>query len=474
MRDPKTFVSIHATGLMARLVLAGVLLMLSGAAIARTPDQPTARQVDDSLWNVHQQENRTALLIGNSEYPGKARLPNPVRDVRAVAEKLSSLDFQVTVVEDATSREMKAAISQFADRLKIRSGVALLLFSGHGMQMRGRNALQGIDGKVIWANEVLHEIGVDLRLRIVMLDACRCKDDACKNPGFSDPITKPANTFISYSTSPGKAASDGPENTNSPFVKSLLTHIESPDVELGKMFMRVVSDTEDRTKTWNRGPQVPSMFSNRRSESEFYFVPERAGTPPTVSGGCGPQNPRKCFEEGMALANSRDLRGAMKRYHQGCTHGDMTSCVQLGRHYHEGSGVAQRLDQADVFYARACNSGHRFGCLWLGRLHKRSNPRKAAKAYTKLCHMGPGRYCLDLASAYLVGNGIMADTTRAQYLFRRSCGDGNLEACRVLGIHHQTGRFWARNVGEAKRLFTKACAGGVGDQMACKRLGALR
>jgi hypothetical protein len=46
------------------------------------------------------QEQRLALLIGNSHYTHGGSLPNPVNDVRAMAKVLEGLGFTVMKYED--------------------------------------------------------------------------------------------------------------------------------------------------------------------------------------------------------------------------------------------------------------------------------------------------------------------------------------------------------------------------------------
>jgi hypothetical protein len=461
-------------GLVAWIVAACALGLVSIDASASSPGQVLSRQVDDSLWNVHVQENRSALLIGNSKYPGKEKLPNPVRDVRSVGAKLSSLRFDVTIVEDADSWAMKRAIGAFAEKLKVRSGVALFLFSGHGGQVRGKNAMAGTDNIPVWVHDAIETMGVDLRLRIVMLDACRCKDKACKNPGFGDPQERPGNTFIAYSTEPGRPASDGPPGTNSPFVKSLLKHISTPDLDLEDFFAHVVDDTLEETKRWPKGPQRPTQFGNRGVAGKFYFRPQREATPVPAVEVCGPSNPKRCYDEGKARLKAGDLPSAIERFTVGCRHGHMTSCVRLGRHYHLGDGVKKHLGWAEGLYQRACQGRHSFGCLWLGRMTQRSDPKTAATYFSRVCHHGPPRYCKDLARVYLNGWGVPKEPARARFLYLRACNDGSLESCRILGVNYMTGRLWTKNLGEARRLLDKGCAGGGGDKFACQARARLQ
>ena len=63
-----------------------------------------------SISLFSQDEKRLALVIGNSNYD-KGELKNPVNDARLIASTLDSLDFDVILKENlSTKRDMTAAI----------------------------------------------------------------------------------------------------------------------------------------------------------------------------------------------------------------------------------------------------------------------------------------------------------------------------------------------------------------------------
>ena len=80
-------------------------------------------------------EQKTALVIGNAAYP-TAPLRNPVNDARDMAAKLTQLGFRVTLLENATNREMARAIGAFGLAIA-KGGVGLFYYSGHGLQVTG-------------------------------------------------------------------------------------------------------------------------------------------------------------------------------------------------------------------------------------------------------------------------------------------------------------------------------------------------
>ncbi len=90
--------------------------------------------------------SRIALVIGNASY-ASAPLRNPVNDVRHIASALKKVGFQVTKVENASLQSMDNAVRGFGQKAR-KSDVALVYYSGHGLQLRGVNYLQPIGADI--------------------------------------------------------------------------------------------------------------------------------------------------------------------------------------------------------------------------------------------------------------------------------------------------------------------------------------
>ena len=81
---------------------------------------PIAWSKERAIRPADQQSNadiRQALVIGNSAYTSAGMLRNPVNDARAIGSTLEELGFQVTMVMDASQREMDHSIRNY---LKIK------------------------------------------------------------------------------------------------------------------------------------------------------------------------------------------------------------------------------------------------------------------------------------------------------------------------------------------------------------------
>ncbi|MCC6658810.1 MAG: caspase family protein [Rhodocyclaceae bacterium] len=124
---------------------------------------------------------RTALVIGNSRYPG-APLKNPANDAGAIAEHLGKMGFSVIPLLDSGKNAMENAIRSYGEQLAKSKGVGLFYFAGHGLQLSWRNFLVPVDARLDRVDDVPRQT-VDLAgllggigkavnpMNIVILDA---------------------------------------------------------------------------------------------------------------------------------------------------------------------------------------------------------------------------------------------------------------------------------------------------------------
>ncbi len=200
-----------------------------------------------------------------------------MNDANDMANALSQCGFKVTLLLDATQRQMESAVREFGKTIH-NGDVSLFYYAGHGMQLKGQNYLIPINALIESESDVKYEslnaghvLGkmedAESAINIVFLDACR------NNPlarSFRNPnrglarIDAPMGTIIAYSTSPGSVAADG-EDRNSPFTKHLLENIKKPELTIEKVLknVRVAVAAESINK------QVPWESSSLLGE--FYF-----------------------------------------------------------------------------------------------------------------------------------------------------------------------------------------------------------
>lgn len=230
-------------------------------------------------------EKRTALVIGNANYK-EVPLRNPVNDARAMGNKLRTLGFDVLLHTNVNQGDMKQAIRDFGEKLERDGGVGMFYYAGHGLQTGGQNFLVPVNAKIqkpldielesVKLQRILNEMEfAKNRLNIVVLDACRDnpyagvfeRERSTATNGLAAPTRAPIGTFIAYSTSPGRAASDG-SGQHGLYTEELLRALELAEgMKLEDVFKMVRSKVRLRSK----GRQIP--WENSSVEGDFYFLP---------------------------------------------------------------------------------------------------------------------------------------------------------------------------------------------------------
>ena len=204
---------------------------------------------------------RVALVVGNARYTYAESLKNPENDARAVANALEDLDFEVTLVIDASLENMDVEIAQFGRTLDSGT-VALYYYAGHGMQVDGHNYLVPVDANISVEEEVRSQSFETQRvldemangnaaLRIMILDACRNNPyvgrgwrGAGGTRGLAS-IAASGPTLVAFSTAVNDVAADGDGN-HSPYTEELIRHIRDP-LPVGTMFERVQNAVFEKT-----------------------------------------------------------------------------------------------------------------------------------------------------------------------------------------------------------------------------------
>lgn len=234
---------------------------------------------------------RRALVIGNASYQSLP-LTNPANDAKAMADVLLKLGFQVTRAADLNKRGIRDAVNTFGKTVG-SDDVVLVFYAGHAVEIDGINYLIPIGFDAITAEDakdegysletLLGQLAVKSGLKIVIVDACR--ENFFKrawdrsNRGGLAPVEPRPEVYLAFSTASGSTASDGGHDPFSPFTAALLSHIETPGLELDIVFRRVRRDVERTTQ----GRQTP--WSNGNLKGEFYFVASQ--TAPAVEVGAG-------------------------------------------------------------------------------------------------------------------------------------------------------------------------------------------
>ena len=195
------------------------------------------------------------------------------------------MGFDVTLLEDVSQTQMKRAIDRFGKKLR-DGGVGLFYFSGHGMQVNGRNYLIPVNANVEAEEDVEYE-SVDAGrvlakmesarngMNLVILDACRNNPLARSFRNAAQglaTLNAPSGTFISYATAPGSVASDG-SGQNGLYTGELVRHMKTAGLKLEEVFKRVRADVQDQSGD----KQVPAV-GRRLAHRGFLFHSAAART----------------------------------------------------------------------------------------------------------------------------------------------------------------------------------------------------
>ena len=226
-------------------------------------------------------ERRVALVIGNATYKVNP-LKNPVNDSTDMARSLRSVGFDVIEANNTTLAQMRDVTRRFADKLG-NSDVGLVYYSGHGVEVKGKNYLIPVNADIKREYEVVDQAfdasqflemmdnirgPNNKRVNILIVDACRNnelqKSWRSTNNGLAR-MDAPGGTFISFATAPGRVAADG-TGRNSPYTKHLLQALKQPNVPIEQVFKVVRRNVMEETK----GEQIP--WENSSLVGDFYFT----------------------------------------------------------------------------------------------------------------------------------------------------------------------------------------------------------
>lgn len=239
------------------------------------------RRTQESKGSVRKEialaaNKRLALVIGNAAYTNRP-LRNSVNDANDISRALEILGFDVINLRNGNLQQMRESIVTFGERL-VNYDVGLVYYSGHGVEVGGRNFLVPITNTLISEDEVADRaIDASLiveklsqakkRINILILDACRDNPLRSRNRSSSNGLTSidaPVGTLVAFSTSPGKVAEDG-AGRNSPYTKRLIENMLKPNIPVERVF----KETRESVIEETRGRQIPWESTSLRGD--FYF-----------------------------------------------------------------------------------------------------------------------------------------------------------------------------------------------------------
>lgn len=223
-------------------------------------------------------ERRVALVLADDDYRLVRKLSNPVNDGEAMEAALKKLGFEVVLETNRDLRRMRRALDDFREDAK-GADVALVYFSGHGVEISGDNRLLPVDADAssldqlektsLPLEEVRDAVATTAKVGLIVLDACRSdpftggggegrgaasliKDLVDKvKPGLGR-IGKAENILFAFSAAPGETAADG-TGANSPFTAALTKYLGTDGLEIRSVLTLVQQEVYDLS----RGKQLP-------------------------------------------------------------------------------------------------------------------------------------------------------------------------------------------------------------------------
>jgi uncharacterized caspase-like protein len=258
----------------ARHALAICALAALLALTIASPPSPARAEGGQALHGV-------ALVIGESDYENIARLANPGNDARAVEEMLDSLGFETDVATDRDGRRLRRDLESFIEDAE-GADVAIIYYSGHGIEAGGENYLVPVDAdvgslddageKLVPLSKVLGKLKMTVPVTIVLLDACRndpfppgsilktSPDDegkpigagglgetrgvvALKDTGSTGNASDESlGQVIGFAAEPGKVALDGDRDGNSPYAAAILRHLGAMQGQEFGIVLRMIGE----------------------------------------------------------------------------------------------------------------------------------------------------------------------------------------------------------------------------------------
>ncbi len=493
---------------LRRLLLLGLCLMLATGC----PDGHSARAQDPAATpGAVQISRRVALVIGNAAYGHTSGLTNPINDARAMAKLFAEAGFStVEAKTDLGINAFRRALADF-EVVSRDADMAIVYYSGHGLEFRGQNYLVPIDAtmerdvdvkdETVPLDRVLEAVAGAKRLKLIILDSCRT--DPFKGASSTKSMTRglaaiepsDSNELIAYAAKAGTVAADGDPGGNSPYTAALLKRLTTPGLDVELALRRVRDDVMSATHREQEpflygslgGDEVPLVA---RPAEVVVLAPPATMPKPAAS----PEKPKPIepkTEKTVVLAAPPDLSIAQCdrlaaapsdatrpagttgirrseidtaeaipacRAALNARPNDPRLSFQLARAMQRAGGSDAEVI---VLYRVAADGGNALGMNDLGRMYETGRgvaPDYSAAAlwYRKAAEAGNPGAMNNLGRLYARGKGVAVDYTQAMTWFRKSADGGNGFAMNSIGLLYENGRGVTKDYAEAMAWFRKS------------------
>ena len=285
------------------------------------------------------EQRRVAVVIANNQYQHAHVLANAVTDGKAIAAALKARGFDVMVGYDLDRRDMHRLLDDFVARLSADT-IALLYYSGHGVQVHGDNYLIPVDLEAdresdltddgINLGQVIAQMSaVNNGFNIAILDACRdnpFETSSGRSLGGTRGLapTTATGAMIVYAAGANQEAIDklGPSdpNPNGLFTRNLLTVMRTPGLPIRDAITQVKMAVAKEAAAVG-AKQTPAVYDE--AIGDFTFTPSDAAaqpqpSPPAIAAPAEATDRDALFWESIKSSNdTKDFDAYLKRFPDG-------------------------------------------------------------------------------------------------------------------------------------------------------------
>ncbi len=222
---------------------------------------------------------RVALVIGNAAYEVKP-LRNPVNDAQDVAAELRRAGFTVKFHTNLDRRSLNEAMRHFTSQAQ-SAQLAVLYYSGHGMQSAGENYIIPTDARINDEKDIrseglaLKDILGDLedarvQKTVVILDACRDNPYQTRTKsgkrGLARVETAGNATVVAFATADGQTADDG-TGRNGVYTAALLGQLRQSGQDIRDLLDETANTVVRQTKA-----QKPKIYGDTGAFRGVYLT----------------------------------------------------------------------------------------------------------------------------------------------------------------------------------------------------------
>lgn len=281
---------LAATGSLLRGVLAA-----QDKGVRVVGGSPAPGRAGAAPFDPSKARRRAALVIGNNAYRKAPPLKNCLNDADDIGDALTKSGFTATRLHDGGLDATRAAITAFNGSLG-QGDIAVLYYSGHGIQANGENYIVPVDFDIAAGESRLANAAIAAapalaameksgsQLNILILDSCRDNPFRPNAPVKGMALMEPGlGTCVALATGPGQAASDNSDERNGLFTKFLIEEMSRP-----QPLDAVLKAVRDAVFKASAGRQRPWTFAD--IIGDFYFAaagqtPVRVGVVDVIEAG---------------------------------------------------------------------------------------------------------------------------------------------------------------------------------------------